>query len=96
MQTTHIHKRFVTRAVGAAIAGAAVPALLFLGAGTAQAALAADEYGVIAIIDDAVPGPARTNVIERPGHVSIQTEPSLVTPPIVWGPFSSPLPILSH
>ena len=41
-----------TKLVGAAIAGAAVPALLFLGAGTAQAIQDVSERGAIAIIDD--------------------------------------------
>lgn len=37
MTTTHTRTKFGTAAVGAAIAGAAASALLFLGAGTAQA-----------------------------------------------------------
>ena len=37
MNTTHTRKLFVTRAVGAAMASVATTALLFLGAGTAQA-----------------------------------------------------------
>jgi hypothetical protein len=37
MNTTPTRKLFVTSAVGAAMAGAATTALLFLGAGTAQA-----------------------------------------------------------
>lgn len=75
MNTTPICKRFVTGAVGAAIAGVATPALLFLGAGTAQAA-------------------QDVTTIQRPGHVSIKAEPPRVSPPRVWGPFTSPLPIL--
>ncbi len=38
MNTISMRKRIVTGIVGAAIAGAAAPALLFLGAGTAGAA----------------------------------------------------------
>jgi hypothetical protein len=37
MNTTHTRTKFLTAAVGAVIAGAAAPALLVLGAGTAQA-----------------------------------------------------------
>jgi hypothetical protein len=37
MTTTHTRTKLVTAVVGAVIAGAAAPALLFLGAGTAQA-----------------------------------------------------------
>ncbi len=40
------------KAVGAAIAGAAAPALLFLGAGTAQAIPDVSERGAVAVIDD--------------------------------------------
>ena len=47
MNITHTRK-----AVGAAIAGAAAPALLFLGAGTAQAIPDVSERGAVAIIDD--------------------------------------------
>jgi hypothetical protein len=48
MSTTHT--RSVTAAVGAAIAGAVAPALLFLGAGTAHAVQDVSERGAIAII----------------------------------------------
>jgi hypothetical protein len=37
MTTTHTRTKLVTAVVGAVIAGAAAPALLFLGAGAAQA-----------------------------------------------------------
>jgi hypothetical protein len=37
MNTTHARKKFVTAAVGAAVATMAAPALLILSAGTAQA-----------------------------------------------------------
>lgn len=37
MNTTHTPKKLITAAVGAIVTGAAAPALLFLGAGTAQA-----------------------------------------------------------
>ena len=51
MTTTHTRTKFAV-AVGAAIAGVAAPALLFLGAGTAQAIQDVSERGGIAIIDD--------------------------------------------
>ena len=50
MSTTHT--RSVTAAVAAAIAGAAAPALLFLGAGSAQAIEDVSERGAVAIIDN--------------------------------------------
>lgn len=31
---------------------------------------------------------------QRPGHVAIHAEPPVVSPPRVWGPFSSPLFLL--
>jgi hypothetical protein len=31
---------------------------------------------------------------QRPGHVAIQAEPPDVSPPRIWGPFSSPMFIL--
>ena len=37
MNTTHNHKKLITSALGAAVAGAAVPALALLGSGTAAA-----------------------------------------------------------
>jgi hypothetical protein len=51
MTTTHTRTTFAV-AVGAAIAGAAAPALLFLGAGTAHALPELSERGAIAVIDD--------------------------------------------
>jgi hypothetical protein len=77
MSTTSIRKRFVAGTLGAAIAGMAAPALLFLGAGTAQATPDIREHK------------ATTITTQRPGHVAIQVEPPLVSPPLVWGPFPS-------
>lgn len=37
-------------------------------------------------------GPVTTT--QRPGHVSIYVEPPNVSPPRIWGPFSSPLFLL--
>ena len=51
MNITHT-RNALTVAVSAAIAGAAAPAMLFLGAGTAQAMLDVSERGAVAIIDD--------------------------------------------
>jgi hypothetical protein len=39
MTTAHTRTKFLTAAVGAVIAGAAAPAVLFLGTGTAQAVI---------------------------------------------------------
>jgi hypothetical protein len=82
MTTTPNRKKL---AVGTAIVGMAAPALLFLGTGIAQAA-------------QSPAGPlehhASVTTIQTPGHVLIQTEPERVSPPLVWGPFSSPLPII--
>jgi hypothetical protein len=82
MNTTPIGKKFVASAIGAAIAGTAAPALLFLGKGIAQA------------VPDVTERTATTITTQRPGHVAIQVKPPHVSPPRVWGPFSSPLYIL--
>jgi hypothetical protein len=50
MTVTHIRTKFAV-ALGAVVAGAAAPALLFLGAGTAQALPDIGERGTVAIID---------------------------------------------
>ena len=82
MTTTPNRKKF---AVGAAIAGMAAPALLLLGTGIAQAA-------------QSPLGPlehhASVTTTQSPGHVLIQTVPERVSPPLVWGPFTNPLPII--
>jgi hypothetical protein len=87
MNTTNTRKRIVTGAVGAAIASMAAPALLFLAAGTAQAAQPTQ---------DVVTEHGGATITQRPGHVAIYAEPQPVSPPLVWGPFSSPLYILAH
>jgi hypothetical protein len=46
------HTPSITAAVGAAITGAVAPALMFLGAGTAQAVQDISEHGAVAIIDN--------------------------------------------
>jgi hypothetical protein len=51
MDLTHTRKTF-TAAIGAAIAGAAATALLFLGAGTAHAMPDISERAAVAIVDD--------------------------------------------
>ncbi len=84
MNTIPIRKRFV---LGAAIAGMAAPALLFLGAGTAQAAQPTQ---------DVVSEHGGVTITQRPGHIAIYAEPQDVTSPLVWGPFTSVLPILGH
>jgi hypothetical protein len=93
MNTTRIYKRVVTGAVGAAIAGAAAPALLFLGAGTAQA-VPVSERGPVAIIDGSLPHVPTIITQRAPGHVSIKAVPPLVSPPLVWGAFDSPAAIV--
>lgn len=82
MKTTPIRKKFVPGALGAAIAGVTAPALLFLGTGTAQAIPNIGEHH------------ATTITTQRPGHVAIQVAPPLVSPPRVWGQYSSPAFIL--
>jgi hypothetical protein len=82
MNTTPIGKKFVAGAIGAAIATMAAPALLFLGSGIAQA------------VPDVTERTATTITTQRPGHVAIQVKPPHVSPPLVWGPFSSHLYIL--
>jgi len=84
MNTTPNRKRFV---LGAAIASMAAPALLLLGAGTAQAAQPTQ---------DVVTEHGGATITQRPGHVAIYAEPQEVTSPLVWGPFPSVLPILEH
>jgi hypothetical protein len=64
---------------------------LVLGMGAVAAAIASAP-GAVAAGTTTTQGPATTT--ERPGHVSIHVAPSPVTPPRVWGPFSSPLFLL--
>jgi len=84
MNTTTIRKRFVAGALGAAIAGMVAPALLFLGAGTAQARPDISEHN------------ATTITTQRAGHVAIKVAPQIVSPPLVWGPFRSLEALLAH
>lgn len=62
-------------------------------AGAAAAAIAAAP-GASAASTATTVDSGRATTTQRPGHVAIQAEPPLVSPPRVWGPFSSPLPIL--
>jgi len=80
MNTSKIRNRSAAGVVGAAIVAA--PALLLIGAGTAQAASNVD------------PQPATTITIEHPGHVAIHVAPAPVSAPIVWGQYDSPAYIL--
>ena len=80
MNTTKIRNRFAAGAVGAGIVLA--PALLLIGAGTAQAASNFDSHA------------AKTITTQHPGHIAIQVEPAPVSPPIVWGQYDSPIYIL--
>jgi hypothetical protein len=93
MSTIPIRKRVVTGAVGAAIAGLAAPALLFLGAGSAQA-VPVSERGPVAIIEPSLPHAPTITTHRPPGHVSIKAVPPLVSPPLVWGAFDSPAAIV--
>jgi hypothetical protein len=52
MTTTHTRTKFLTAAVGSVIATMAAPALLFLGAGTAQATPDISARGPVGIIGD--------------------------------------------
>ena len=52
MNTTQTRTKFLTAAVSAVIAGAAVPALLVLGAGTAQATPDISAHGPAGTIGD--------------------------------------------
>lgn len=85
MNTTSIRKRFVTGAMGAAIAGMAAPALLFLAPGTAQAAQPTQ---------DVISEHGGATITQRPGHIAVYAEPQAVSAPHVWGPFTSVLSIL--
>lgn len=66
---------------------------ILMGTGAAAAAIA-----VASVASAATPttthdsGGATTT--QRPGHVAIHAEPPVVSPPRVWGPFSSPLFLL--
>ncbi|HVQ49255.1 MAG TPA: hypothetical protein VMS92_04330 [Mycobacterium sp.] len=71
----------------AGIAAVVAPALLFLGGGTAQAAQPAQ---------DVISEHGGATITQRPGHIAIYAEPQEVSPPLVWGPFSSVVPILEH
>ena len=82
MNTTKIRNRIAAGTIGAAIVAA--PALLFIGAGTAQAASNFDGHA------------ATTITTQHPGHIAIQVEPAPVSAPIVWGQYDSPLYILGN
>ena len=66
---------------------------MLLGAGAAAAAVASAPAASAA-------NPTTTHdsggvtTTQRPGHVAIYAEPPQVSPPKVWGPFSSPLFLL--
>jgi hypothetical protein len=62
-------------------------------AGAAAAAIAAAPAASAASVTTTIDSGGATT-IQRPGHVAIQAEPPLVSPPRIWGSFSSPLPIL--
>ena len=90
MTTTHTRTKLITAAVGAAIAGAAAPALLFLGAGTAQAIQDISERGAVAIIHD-LPTPRQC-----PGCGGFNPQPDPpgfpdpgIRPPLLGDPGSS-------
>jgi hypothetical protein len=79
MNTTKIRNTFAASVVGAAIVAA--PALVLIGAGTAQAASNFDPHA------------ATTVTTQHPGHIAIQVEQP-VSAPIVWGQYDSPTYIL--
>ncbi len=66
---------------------------LLIGAGAVAAAVASAP-GAAATSATTTHESAGTTTTQRPGHVSIYTEPPVISPPQVWGPFSSPAFIL--
>jgi hypothetical protein len=66
---------------------------MMLGAGAVAVALASAPGAVAANPTNTHDSGAATTT-HRPGHVSIYTEPPLVSPPQVWGSYSSPLFVL--
>jgi hypothetical protein len=64
-----------------------------LAAGAVAAAIAAAPVAAAASTTTSTDSGSATTT-QRPGHVAIQAEPPVVSPPRVWGPFSVPLPIL--
>jgi hypothetical protein len=96
MSTTHNGKKLITSALGAAVAGAAVPTLLFLAAGTAQAdtsvSTVSDPLGVtVRIRSSAGPGGEDANVSH--GRCTYSATPqagtgnSLLPPLPAYAPF---------
>ncbi len=81
MNTNTIRRRVVTGAIGAALVGAAAPALMFLWTASAHAAAVTPDGGQH----------AAATTTQRPGHVAIHVEPAPVSPPLVWGAHSSPI-----
>ena len=60
-----------------------------LGAGAAAAAIASAPAATAATPTTTHDSGGATTT-QRPGHVAIHAEPPQVSPPQVWGPFSSP------
>jgi hypothetical protein len=64
-------------------------------AGAAAAAIAVAPGASAASVTTTVDSGSATTT-QRPGHVAIQANPPDVSPPHVWGPFSSPHFILGN
>ena len=64
-----------------------------LGAGAVAAAIVSAPGAAAASVTTTRDSGGATTT-ERPGHVAIHAEPPMVSPPRVWGSFSSPLFIL--
>jgi hypothetical protein len=67
-------------------------AMLF-GAGAVAAAIASAPGAAASSVTTTHDSGGSTTT-QRPGHVSIHAEPPVVSPPQVWGSYSSPLFIL--
>ncbi len=66
---------------------------MLVGAGAVAAAIAAAPGAAAASVTTATDALGST-ITQRPGHVSIHTTPPVVSPPKVWGSYSSPLFVL--
>lgn len=87
--TTLVRKGFAAVAVGAGLFGIAAP--LAVGIQSAHAA-PKDRTPAHVVVDQDTPlhRHATTTTTHRSGHVAVHVQPPLVSPPLVWGAFSSP------
>lgn len=66
---------------------------MLVGAGAVAAAIAAAPGAAAASVTTTTDSGGSTTT-QRPGHVSIHTTPPVVSPPKVWGSYTSPMFIL--